>query len=1566
MSSVDERVVKMVFDNSEFSDKISATLRSLKQLNQSTNQIANNTGGLSAMGEAFSQCEALATKAGFQIRDVWTKVANIFEQQIASKIVNTSKQIANAMTFEGISDGFKEYELKMGSIQTIMAGTGESLQTVNKYLDELNTYSDKTIYSFADMTNNIGKFTNAGVKLEDAVAAIKGIANEAALSGANANEASRAMYNFSQALSAGYVKLIDWKSIENANMATKGFKDTLLEVASVVGTVKKEGDGMYKVLTTNAQGRTMDELVSGTKNFNDSLQQQWMTTEVLTKALKLYANDLTEMTEAEKEAFRQDLGMDEEQFKQFEELGHKATLAASEVKTFTMLMDTLKEAIGSGWAMTWQMVIGDFNQAKELWTEVANILGGVIDAQSSYRNDTLKLWQNAGGRTDVINAMRNSFEAIQAILKPLSEGLRDVFPKYTYRTLKDISEALSNFTAKLKITEETATKVRHVTRGFFSVFDIGLQIVKGFIKAIVPMSDGVSGFASGLLDAATSVGDFLYNLDQTLKRSNFFEKTFKNIGETIKPIFDVLTSGASGILKFFSGLFSKFADSAKSVKLTGDTFKEMGESVSSGIDKIKEKLSGLSPMFQGLLTFVKGVGSVLGGVFKQIGGSLSAIGTSSNPLGNMFALLTGAFAGGTIFKIFKSVESLSSVTEIFEGVGEVLEGFQKNLKAGALIKIATAIGIMAASLAIVASIDSKKLLGATTAISAMVFSLAGAMVLLLKAVNSFSTVNVSKKFSLFGKNIFGFDTVQMLKTAVTLKAVGSALIAMGAAVALMAVGLRIVSKAAEGGHLWDSFAVVSLMLAELTGVAVVLGKWGGKASKGAKSLIAMTTALVIMAEALKIVSGIVASGNALPALGIITVMLAELTLVAIALGKFSKFGIGAVSSAVAVIAITASLNLMVLALKQVSDLIGKDGGMQILKALGVISLLLAELTAATVVMSKFGALGALGGVGAVLAAASLLIMVQAIKQVSDMLGQTNQHVWQALGVIGVALTVLAVGMTAMVAAVPGAAALLIASAALVILGGALKIIGSMSVGEIAKSLITLTLALAVLAAGLTLMLIALPGAVALTVAAAGLTVLAGALKIFGKMKLGAIVKSLVAMTAALVGITVIATALSLFSPFILAFSVALTTFSVSMMAAGVGMSVFAMGVQAIAGVIPQAAEAITVLGTALIGLIPVVAGAVAEALVKIALVIVEYKETFSQAALAVIEAVLLAIGGAYVAFANMMLTLITGVLSTLAEHTPEMAKAGADFIIAWMTAISEQIPRIVDTAYKCSIALINGLADAIDENNQDLVDAVIRLMKSVWNALKQWIVAFKPVGTELTTKLKEGIDAGVEKVKTAAGDLIQKVLAKIKGLKTEFKTAAEDLLGGFVEGLKSSAVGQAVTAAAEAGSKIIGGLKSKDGLDEHSPSKKGIEAAEFLGEGVIIGLKKITRKAALAAAEFGGSTIRSMSEALTGAIDSANTIAKSDLTIRPVVSPVLDLSDLRSKAASIRGIIPQQSLSVASSIGIGSNNSKVDDVDSSETQPVNQFNFTQNNYSPKALREIDIYRQTKNALSMAR
>ncbi len=364
MSSIDERVVKMTFDNDDFEKDIKTSSDSLSKFKDSLNDSTTAT-GLDNVSKSLSNISFTNVLSGIENMtskfSVFGVSAATIIQDITRKLESMAETMVTAITTDPLTAGWDEYELKMSSVAVIMNSTGESIDTVNQYLDELNEYADQTIYSFSDMTENIGKFTNAGVNLEDAVTAIRGISNEAALSGATATQASNAMYNFAQALSTGYVALIDWKSIENAQMATQEFKQQLLDTAVACGTVEETADGMYQVLTTNASGSTLSDAINATEGFRDSLSYQWLTTEVLIETLKDYGDATTE-------------------------IGAKASEAATEVKTFSMLIDTLKEAMGSGWTETWENIFGDYETAKAGWTSVSNLLGNIIDNSATKRN----------------------------------------------------------------------------------------------------------------------------------------------------------------------------------------------------------------------------------------------------------------------------------------------------------------------------------------------------------------------------------------------------------------------------------------------------------------------------------------------------------------------------------------------------------------------------------------------------------------------------------------------------------------------------------------------------------------------------------------------------------------------------------------------------------------------------------------------------------------------------------------------------------------------------------------------------------------------------------------------------------------------------------------------------------------------------------------------------------------------------------------------------------------------------------------------------------------------------
>lgn len=372
--TIDSKVVEMRFDNKDFEANTRTTMSTLDKLKEKLH-FPGASKGLEEIGQTAKRVDFSGMSSGIQTVQMKFSALQVMGitalQNITNAAISAGKQLTDAITIDPVKDGFAEYETQMNSVQTILANTqkeGTNVQTVNKALDELNTYADKTIYNFTEMTRNIGTFTAAGVKLDASVSAIKGIANLAAVSGSTSQQASTAMYQLSQALAAGKVQLMDWNSVVNAGMGGQVFQDALIRTSEHLQTGAKAA--------IEAKG-----------SFRESLQDEWLTTEVLTQTLDQFATaaDTQEEYNAAVKKFV-DQGYTQEQAKEMADMARTAGDAATKVKTFSQLIDTLKEALGSGWTKTWQLIIGDFEEAKEVWTKVSDVLGGFINKASDARN----------------------------------------------------------------------------------------------------------------------------------------------------------------------------------------------------------------------------------------------------------------------------------------------------------------------------------------------------------------------------------------------------------------------------------------------------------------------------------------------------------------------------------------------------------------------------------------------------------------------------------------------------------------------------------------------------------------------------------------------------------------------------------------------------------------------------------------------------------------------------------------------------------------------------------------------------------------------------------------------------------------------------------------------------------------------------------------------------------------------------------------------------------------------------------------------------------------------------
>lgn len=158
MSTIDNRVVEMNFDNSKFASGVSKTLGLLGTLKAALN-LNGATKGLQDVNTAAQQFNSAPMEQGVgRIAGQFTAMQAVALgalTNVGAKISNMALQMGREFTVAPIMAGFQEYELKMGSIQTILANTqrhGTTLDTVNASLEQLNKYADQTIYNFGDMT----------------------------------------------------------------------------------------------------------------------------------------------------------------------------------------------------------------------------------------------------------------------------------------------------------------------------------------------------------------------------------------------------------------------------------------------------------------------------------------------------------------------------------------------------------------------------------------------------------------------------------------------------------------------------------------------------------------------------------------------------------------------------------------------------------------------------------------------------------------------------------------------------------------------------------------------------------------------------------------------------------------------------------------------------------------------------------------------------------------------------------------------------------------------------------------------------------------------------------------------------------------------------------------------------------------------------------------------------------------------------------------------------------------------------------------------------------------------
>lgn len=1377
-TTIDERVVEMRFDNKQFESNVQTSLSTLDRLKKSLN--------LSGAAKCFDEIDSASKKVNMNglanaVESVRLKFSALEVMavtalaNITNSALNAGKRIVSALTIDPIKTGFQEYETQIGAVQTILANTqheGTNLQQVNRALDELNTYADKTIYNFTEMTRNIGTFTAAGVNLQTSVDSIKGIANLAAVSGSTSQQASTAMYQLSQALAAGKVSLMDWNSVVNAGMGGKVFQDALVRTSELLGTGAKNAINMY--------GSFRESLTKG----------EWLTTEVLTETLKQFAGAYSEADLIQQ-------GFSESQAKEIAQMAKTAEEAATKVKTFTQLWDTLKESAQSGWTATWEILIGDFEEAKDLLSEVSETIGNVIGEAAQARNDLLSGGLSSGwkqllnqgiadeagyiesiqevarksgdafdkmvadsdnfsdalkkglqegvissdtlsdavhnlrdkmtgmsqeerkaagytsemveqiekldegikngsvsmdeftekilkpsGRENLIQSIWNAAKGLMSVIAPIKEAFRDIFPPMTSEQLYAFTEALRNLTERMKLSETTSENLKRTFKGLFAVLDIIKQAVTAVFNAVGSLLGGVGDLGAGILGVTGTFGDWLVKLDEFIKQGDVFNKVLGTIVSVIKTVATAIRDFVKVVaekiafpgFELFHSLLERLHTRMSQI---GDAAGGMKSSVSSAFEAMGNALANCQFMqlLQAIWDAVKAIAGGIADAMGKVGSSLiDSIGNAdfSGVIDLLNGISFGAIAVGItkfVGAIKEQLDSIGSIKESFIGILDSVRGcfeaYQSQLQAGTLLKIASAIAILVASLVALSLIDSAKLSAALGAITVLFADLMASMAVFNKISGQASGVIRST----------------------------TAMLAISTSVLILASALKKLGDL-DAKQLATGLTGVAGLTATMIVAAKSLGKGGPTIIKGASQMVIFAAAIKVLASACEDLSALDWEGLAKGLVGV-GVLLAEVSLFM----NTAKFSGQSVTTATGIVILSGAIKILASACEDFAQMNWGEIG----RGLTSIGIVLAEIVAFTRLTGNaqhvIATSAAFIGIGA-----AMKILAAAVKDFSAM----N---WSelAVGLVGMAGALATVTIAVnfmpknMIAIGTG---LIAVSTALLIMASALENMGGMEWNEIAKGLVALGGSLGIMAVGLRAMTGTLSGSAAMLVAASALAILTPVLSILGAMSWTAIVKGLVSLAGAFTVIGVAGAVLTPLVPTILGLSGAMALIGVAvlglgagLLAAGTGLSAIAVGFTALAAAGTAGATAVvaslTVIITGIADLIPAIVAKIGEAIVEFCKVIANSAGEIGNAVKEVVLTLVDVLIECVPAIADGALKLIAGVLEALVQYTPQIVDSLFQFLIGVLEGIARNLPGLIQAAIDVLMAFFAGIVDAL-------------------------------------------------------------------------------------------------------------------------------------------------------------------------------------------------------------------------------------------------------------------------------
>lgn len=1496
---IDQRVVEMGFDNARFEKNVHTSISTLDKLKAALN-LDGATKGISNIESAFNKLN-LGNVSG-----AVDKIAERFSamgiigmrvlENLTDKAMELGKKLMDFAVLEPMSAGWTKYADKTTAVQTIMAATqdtweesarslgfvGDQMEFVNSQMDKLNWFTDETSYNFVDMVSNIGKFTSNQIPLEQAVTAMQGIANWAAVSGQNAGSASRAMYNLAQAIGVGSVKLMDWRSIENANMATAEFKQKVLEVAVAQGQLKEVSEGVYQ---------TMKGTEVNIKNFSQSLSEGWFTSDVLISTLDQYgavtdalykfseasgltATEILELVEANKAGklseeelakVSETTGMSLEDLKtgisvlssEAAEFGIKVFKAAQEAKTFQDAIDATKDAASTTWMKIYENIFGDYEKARHIWTGFANFLYDELVGPLERLVDISEMLGNlsaverlASSFMDVLTYIRGDGEEVLGVLGNIRAGFEEIFEPLDdteiYAMLGGAISAIREFSMGLEVTSEQAERLQSIGRLLGNALEYVMNSVKNLWSATEPLRDAIGDIG----------GKVQTIIDRFLQLHSSFD-----------------TSGVSG------GVLASVCQTLADVL---GTLSDHLDSPTVAVEKLVTAFHGL----QNILSFIGNTFANLFSVMKPIGDALINVGTAIAELVvDVFGLASDMDTAGASSEAFSSIcqgladfinlladairkvdvdnlkEKFSSLSSIIQSVDGFLKGFVEGLKNFAdTIKGAVGMAVDWVKdkfATLKESFDFGKIFTGGLGVGVLTLiatKIASAVKFIKEPLESLADLKKKLGGVLDGIKS-AISTFQQGIKVDSLKKIATAILMLAGA--LLILGFVDYEKAIIG------VGIIGTALAALLMNLEAIGKMDmGSLPKMAGVLIALAAALLLTAVALGVLAGAVAlfalvakMSTAWEGLGLMLAsfagVLIGLVVAAKLLGNAAPQLLAVAASLLIAAAAILALAVAIAAFALIAKMDTAWEGMALM-----LVTLAGVLTALTVAVAVLGAKTPLllAAAAALLVAAAAMIVLAGAVAAFALITQM-EGAWEGLGMLALSLAGLTVALIALGAAGPmvlvGAAALLVGAAALAAL--------AVAVGVAAVALMLLGPALTAFGAGIKNFVVDIGEAIA------------GFFTSIGEMlpTLGNGIKELVVSIAEGIGESVAALGEGIGE-------------AVAALGTGIGEAVAALGDgvgDAIAGVAQGIADAIADLIASIGEGIGQGLSAISTGLSDISTGISDFGESVRGLSGISWTATALGIGELALALKKLNKKDLAGNLDGLASSFQAM-----------ITTITTSLGDAASQTESGGQQLIQSMIDGMNSKDGEVQTSVTALMTTGKNAIEATYGDWQNDGSQLIIVVIAGMQSQSGALSSAATDISNSGSSAVMSTQGTWEYAGQMLGQGLANGLWSM-LGEVQSAASALANAAAEGVESTAQIA--SPSKVATWEGEQYGEGMVVGLKNKIGDVKSTTSQM----ISGLNKTLTSARGRISSILESGFT--PTIRPVLDLSNVSSYAGSI-------------------------------------------------------------------